>query len=93
MIAKDVWDNLVLNFTSGNNVPVERSVITCIEYETIKVERDAMLAAIEKAYSEFERIKNSPTVSLRDRVYLDGVLAVLDSSGLKGIIDGATMQK
>ena len=35
MNSEEAWQNLKEKFTSGNNVPVERNIITREEYEAI----------------------------------------------------------
>lgn len=62
------------------------------KYEELEWQTEQMIEAINKTYSEFERIKNNPDVSLKDRIYLDGVLAILDVN-LKQPIESVTGKK
>lgn len=43
MNAQEVYDNLDLNFTSSNNIPVTRSSITIEEYQIMKKERENLI--------------------------------------------------
>lgn len=44
-------------------------------------------------YSEFYRIRNGDDISLRDMMYLDGVLSVMDSRNFPAIIERETGRK
>ena len=61
----------------------------CERLDKAEQQNKQMLEAINKTYAEFERIKNNPDVSLKDRIYLDGVLAILDVK-LKQPIESVT---
>ena len=64
----------------------------CERLDEAKRQNKQMFEAINKTYAEFERIKNNPDVSLKDRIYLDGVLAILDVK-LKQPIESVTGKK
>jgi hypothetical protein len=84
-ITRDEYDRITHIATEDSNIDPQEKILLAnlhdlIEDKTILIVKSPVLTPIEKAISEFEKIQ-SKDISLKDRIYLDGVLAVLD--GLK----------
>jgi hypothetical protein len=92
--------NTVVTFTAEDGVEENLFMKSNDGYFCCQSEADALLIksspdmaeGIIKTYKEFERLKNHPKTNLRDRIYLDGVLAVLDTY-LKKPVEEATGEK
>lgn len=52
-----------------------------------------IIEAMPSVYFEFYRMRTSDDITLRDMLYLDGVLSVLDSRNFPAIIERETGRK
>lgn len=52
-----------------------------------------IIEAMTSVYFEFYRMRTSDDITLRDMLYLDGVLSVLDSRNFPAIIERETGRK
>ena len=79
----EIFLKYIFNITSQSGT--EYFVVEEDDFEEIaeqiiqefELEKQELIDCMMKTYKEFERIKNCD-ISLRDRIYLDGVLTVLD---------------
>ena len=88
--AEDYVAELEQQITELKESQKQKQIIKlCERLDEAERQNKQMLEAINKTYAEFERIKNNADVSLKDRIYLDGVLAILDVK-LKQPIESVT---